>query len=46
LVAVVHSAGLQDYAGARAGCGHVRSKYWRLRCVWADSIYERTGLCE
>jgi putative transposase len=46
LVVVVHSAGIQDYEGARAVLGHVRRKYWRLRCLWADSIYERTGLCE
>lgn len=46
LVAVVHSAGIQDYEGARTVLGQVRSKFRRLRCVWADSIYERTGLRE
>ena len=44
LVAVVHSAGIQDYEGARAVLGHVRNKFRRLRCLWADSIYERMGL--
>ena len=44
LVAVVHAAGIQDYEGARAVLGHVRNKFRRLRCLWAESIYERTGL--
>jgi putative transposase len=37
LVAVVHSAGLQDYEGARTVLGHVQTKFRRLRCLWADS---------
>jgi len=45
LVAVVHSAGLQDYEGARLVLAQGRSKFSRLRHLWADSIYERTGLC-
>jgi putative transposase len=45
LVAVVHSAGLQDYEGARLVLAQVRSKFSRLRHLWADRIYERTGLC-
>ena len=44
-VAVVHAAGLQDYEGARLVLAQVRSKFSRLRHLWADSIYERTGLC-
>jgi putative transposase len=44
LVAVVHSAGIQDYEGARTVLAQVRTKFSRLRHLWADSIYERTGL--
>lgn len=46
LVAVVPSAGSQDYEGARPVLGQVRRQFQRLRCVWAESIYERTGLRE
>ncbi len=44
LVAVVHSAGVQDYDGARKVCEQVRHRFSRLRLIWADSIYARTGL--
>jgi putative transposase len=44
LVAVVHSAGVQDYTGARQVLEHLRTRFSRLRKIWADSIYERTGL--
>jgi putative transposase len=44
LVAVVHSAGIQDYEGARRVLAQVQTKFSRLRHLWADSIYERTGL--
>jgi putative transposase len=44
LVAVVHSAGLQDYEGARTVLAQGRTKFSRLRPLWAASIYERTGL--
>jgi putative transposase len=44
LVAVVHSAGIQDYEGARTVLAQVRTKFSRLRHLGADSIYERTGL--
>jgi putative transposase len=46
LVAVVHAAGIQDYEGARTVVGQVPTKFWRLRCLGAARIYERTGLCE
>lgn len=44
LVAVVHSAGVQDYDGARDVLAHLGHRFSRLRLVWADSIYERAGL--
>lgn len=44
LVAVVHSAGTQDYDGAREVLKGLRTALPRLRRIWADSIYERTGL--
>jgi putative transposase len=44
LVAVVHSAGVQDYEGARAVLAPLRHRFSRLRQIWADSIYERAGL--
>jgi putative transposase len=44
LVAVVHSAGVQDYEGARVVLAQARHRFSRLRHIWADSIYERTGL--
>ena len=44
LIAVVHSAGVQDYEGARRVLEKVRTRFSRLRLIWADSIYERTGL--
>lgn len=44
LVAVVHSAGIQDYTGARLVLEKVKNRFSRLRHIWADSIYERTGL--
>jgi putative transposase len=44
LVAVVHSAGVQDYDGARVVCARVRHRFSRLRLIWADSIYGRMGL--
>ena len=43
--AVVHSAGLQASEGARLVLAQGRSKFSRLRPLWADSLYERTGLC-
>jgi putative transposase len=43
-VAVVPSAGIQDYEGARTVLAQVRTKFSRLRHLWADSLYERTGL--
>src|SRR5215207_1890115 len=44
LVAVVHAASTQDYDGARRVLAKVRTRFSRLRLIWADSIYERTGL--
>ena len=44
LVAVVHAASLQDYDGARRVLAKVRTRFSRLRLIWADSIYERRGL--
>jgi len=44
LVAVVHAASTQDYEGARLVFERVRHCFSRLRLIWADSVYERTGL--
>jgi putative transposase len=44
LVVVVHAASLQDYDGARRVLAKVRAHFSRLRLIWADSVYERTGL--
>ncbi|MCA1850203.1 MAG: IS5 family transposase [Acidobacteria bacterium] len=46
LLAVVHAAGTQDYHGARRVLEQLRARFSRLRLIWADSIYERTGLPE
>jgi putative transposase len=46
LVAVVHAASVQDYDGARRVLEKVRARFSRLRLLWADAIYERTGLPE
>lgn len=46
LVAVVHSAGVQDYEGARDVLAPLRHRFSRLRLIWADSIYGRAGLPE
>jgi putative transposase len=44
LVAVVHSAGVQDYDGARRVLEKVRHRFSRLRRIWADSAYGKCGL--
>jgi putative transposase len=46
LVAVVHAASTQDYDGARRVMEPLRTRFSRLRLIWADSIYERLGLPE
>ena len=46
LVVVVHSAGIQDYDGARLVLGKLTNRFTRLRKIWADGIYEKTGLPE
>ena len=46
LVAVVHSAGVQDDEGAREVLAQLRHRFSRLRLIWADSIYGRSGLPE
>ena len=46
LVAVVHSAGVQDYEGARDVLAHLQHRFHKLRLLWADSIYGRSGLPE
>src|SRR5262245_22021095 len=44
LVAVVHSAALQDYQGAKLVFEKARHRFSRLRHIWADSIYEYCDL--
>lgn len=46
LIAVVHSAGVQDDEGAREVLENLRHRFSRLRLIWADSIYSRSGLPE
>ena len=46
LVAVVHSAGVQDYDGARQVLEKVRHRFSRLRQIWADSAYGKCGLAD
>jgi putative transposase len=40
LLRVVHSAGLQDPAGARLVLGPMAARFTRLRLIWADDIYK------
>jgi putative transposase len=46
LAVVVHSAGLQDYDGARLVLMRLRDRFARLRLIWADSAYGRNQLPE
>lgn len=46
LAVTVHSAGVQDYDGARSVIEQLRGKFARLKVIWADSIYGRMGLPE
>jgi putative transposase len=41
---VVHSAGVQDYDGARPVLAGARGAGRRLERIWADGVYERRGL--
>jgi putative transposase len=41
---VVHSAGIQDYDGARSVFERIRGSCPRLRLIWADGVYARRGL--
>lgn len=40
LMVVVHSAGLQDPAGARLVLGPMAARFPRLSLIWADDIYK------
>lgn len=44
LVAVVHSAAVQDYDGARLVLANLRHRFTRLRHIWADAAYGKCGL--
>ena len=44
LIAVVHAASVQDYDGARRVVEQLRTRFSRLRLIWADAIYARSGL--
>jgi putative transposase len=39
LIAVVHSAGLQDNTASRIVLGKLKNSFKRLRLIWADAIY-------
>src|SRR6516164_6597348 len=41
---VVHSAGVQDYDGAKPLLAGARGTSPRLQHIWADGVYERRGL--
>lgn len=43
---MVHSAALQDQDGARLVLAKMGTAYRRLRVLWADSAYGRSGLPE
>lgn len=40
LMVVVHSAGVQDAAGAREVLSRMITRFPRIRIVWADNIYK------
>src|SRR5262249_50660952 len=44
IAVVVHSAGVQDYDGARSLFERIKGSCPRLRLVWADGVYARRGL--
>jgi putative transposase len=44
MAVVVHSAGIQDYDGARSVFERVKGSCPRLQLIWADSVYARRGL--
>jgi len=44
LAVVVHSAALQDQDGARLALAKLGTGFRRLRVIWADSAYGRSGL--
>lgn len=46
LALMVHSAGVQDYDGARGLIERLHGKYRRLQLIWADSAYGKCGLPE
>ena len=46
LAVVVHSAALQDQEGARLVLARLGSAFQRLKVLWADSAYGRSGLPE
>lgn len=46
LAVVIHSAGVQDYDGARGVIERLRDKFTRLQVIWADSAYGKSGLPE
>ena len=46
LVVVVHSAGVQDYDGARLVLENIKHTYRRLKVVFADGAYGKAGLPE
>lgn len=44
LAVVVHTAGLQDYEGARLVLMRMKEKFSRLKVIWGDSAYGRDSL--
>ncbi len=43
---VVHSAGIQDYQGAKLVLMKLLGRFGRLSLIWADGAYGKGGLCD
>ncbi len=46
LTVVVHSAGIQDYQGAKRVLMKLSGRFGRLSLLWADGAYGKGGLCD
>jgi len=46
LIAVVHSAAIQDNTASRQVLAKLKSAYFRLRLIWADAIYSGDKLAD
>jgi putative transposase len=46
LIAVMHSAAIQDNTASRQVLAKLKSAYFRLRLIWADAIYSGDKLAD